>query len=113
MAIVLIISLYTTRKVLEALGTVDYGIYNVVAGFVTLFASLNSSFSSAANRFYNHAIGKGEENGVSKVYSSILVIQVFIAIIIFVVVEIIGIWIQKWLFQMNDYLSLRFCSNTL
>lgn len=92
MAIVLIISLYTTRKVLEALGTVDYGIYNVVAGFVTLFASLNSSFSSAANRFYNHAIGKGEENGVSKVYSSILVIQVFIAIIIFVVVEIIGIW---------------------
>lgn len=92
MAIVLVVSLYTTREVLHALGAEDYGIYNVVAGFVALFASLNTSLSSAANRFYNHAIGEGKENGVSKVYSSTLIIQLVFALIIFLLVEAVGIW---------------------
>lgn len=92
MAIVLVVSLYTTREVLHVLGAEDYGIYNVVAGFVALFASLNTSLSSAANRFYNHTIGGDEENGVSKVYSSTLLIQVVFALIIFVLVEAVGIW---------------------
>ncbi len=92
MAIVLIVSLYTTREVLHVLGAEDYGIYNVVAGFVALFASLNTSLSSAANRFYNHALGEGGENGVSRVYSSTLVIQVFFAVTIFILVEAVGIW---------------------
>lgn len=92
MAIVLLISLYTTREVLHVLGAEDYGIYNVVAGFVALFASLNTSLSAAANRFYNHALGEGKENGVSKVYSSTLVIQVIFALIIFLLVEAVGVW---------------------
>lgn len=92
MAIVLVVSLYTTREVLHVLGVEDYGIFNVVSGFVALFAALNSSLSSAANRFYNHSLGEGGESGVSRVYSSTLVIQVFFAIIIFILVEAIGIW---------------------
>ena len=92
MAIVLVVSLYTTREVLHVLGAEDYGIYNVVAGFVALFASLNTSLSSAANRFYNHAIGGEAEKGVSKVYSSTLLIQVVFALILFVLVESVGLW---------------------
>lgn len=92
MAIVLVVSLFTTREVLHVLGVEDYGIYNVVAGFVALFASLNASLSSAANRFYNHSLGEGVESGVSRVYSSALVIQVVFAIIILVLVEAIGVW---------------------
>ena len=44
MGIVLIVALYTTRIVLSNLGVMDYGIYNVVCGFVTMFSFLNATF---------------------------------------------------------------------
>ena len=53
MILVLVVSLYTTRVVLNALGVVDYGINNVVAGFVSMFAFLNTSMSNGIQRFYN------------------------------------------------------------
>lgn len=60
MVIVLLISLYTTRKILEVLGVEDYGIYNVVCGFVSMFALLNTSMSNAIQRFYNFEYRKHE-----------------------------------------------------
>ena len=57
MIIVLLVSLYATRVILNVLGVTDYGIYNVVAGFVSLFAFLNATLSSSMQRFYNFQIG--------------------------------------------------------
>ena len=53
MVIVLGISLYTTRAVLKVLGVEDYGVYNVVCGFVSMFAFLNTSMSNGIQRFFN------------------------------------------------------------
>ena len=53
MVVVLLISLYTTRVVLQVLGVEDYGVYNVVCGFVAMFAFLNTSMSNGIQRFYN------------------------------------------------------------
>ena len=47
MLFVLIVSLYTTRVILNVLGVDDYGKYNIVAGFVTMFAFLNTSTAGA------------------------------------------------------------------
>ena len=58
MIFVMLVALYTTRIILKALGVVDYGIYNVVAGFVSLFAVINNCLTTGTNRFYNYAIGK-------------------------------------------------------
>ena len=57
MLLVLLINLYITRAVLNNLGVVDYGIYNVVAGFVSMFAFLNTSMNTGVQRFYNYEKG--------------------------------------------------------
>ena len=58
MLFVMCITLFTTRIVLKALGVVDYGVYNVIAGFIALFTVLNNSLTTGTNRFYNYAIGQ-------------------------------------------------------
>ena len=92
MVIVLLITLYTTRVVLKVLGVEDYGIYNVVCGFVSMFAVLNTSMSNGIQRFYNFEFGKNGEEGANKVYCLSFLIQVIIAIIVVALVESVGLW---------------------
>lgn len=92
MIFVLLVSLYTTRVVLNALGVVDFGIYNVVAGFVSMFAFLNVSMTSGIQRFFNYTIGKEGYSALPKVFNTSLQIQILIAIIIFLLLETIGLW---------------------
>lgn len=86
------ISLFTTRVVLQTLGVEDYGIYNVVGGIVALFAILSQSLSSANSRFLNFEMGKGDQERLNKVFSTGVLIQIFLAVIIAIVCEIAGIW---------------------
>lgn len=92
MIFILCVSLYTTRVVLRVLGVEDYGIYNVVCGFVAMFAFLNTTMSNGIQRFYNAEIGKGTEGSVSKIYSAALLIQLILLAIILLLTETIGIW---------------------
>ena len=92
MILVLLVSLYTTRVVLNALGVVDYGIQNVVAGFVSMFAFLNTSMSNGIQRFYNFKIGKEGEGSTTKVYNTALLIQGLLAVVIIVLLETVGLW---------------------
>ncbi len=92
MLIVLIISLYTSRVVLQNLGINDFGIYNVVGGFVSMFAFLNSSLSNGIQRFFNYEMGRNGEDGARKVYNSAIRVQVIFALIIVVLTETVGLW---------------------
>lgn len=92
MVLLLGISLYTSRVVLQVLGVEDYGIYNVVAGFVSMFAFLNSSMTNANQRFYNFELGKDNNQGVIDVYNTSLRIQICLAIIVILLTETIGLW---------------------
>lgn len=92
MVIVLVINLFTTRIVLQALGVVDYGVYNVVCGFVTMFAFLNTAMSNGIQRFFNYEFGKNGEDGANKVYCTSLYIQATLALIVVILVEVIGLW---------------------
>ena len=92
MIIVLAISLYTTRVVLHTLGVIDYGVYNVVCGFVLLFGFLNTSMSNGIQRFFNYEFGQNGEDGAQRVYCTSIVIQVLLALIVVVLVEIFGLW---------------------
>ena len=92
MILVLVVSLYTTRVVLNALGVVDYGINNVVAGFVSMFAFLNTSMSNGIQRFYNFKLGKEGEESLTKVYNTALLIQGLLAIIVVILLETVGLW---------------------
>lgn len=93
MTITMLISLYTSRVVLNALGFVDYGLYNVVGGVVVFFTFLNGSLSSATQRFLNYGIGKNEENDdVDVIYSTSIIIHIIISMIIILLAETIGLW---------------------
>ena len=92
MFIVMIISLYTSRVVLRSLGVVDYGIYNVVGGVVSLFSALCSSLSFSISRFMTFELGRGEKERLRKVFSMGINIQVFMALVIVLLVETVGLW---------------------
>lgn len=92
MAFVLLVSLYTSRVVLRTLGVVDFGVYNVVGGFVSMFAFLNSALSSGIQRFYNFEIGKGGEKAITKVYVCATVIQILLIVVLVLLLETVGLW---------------------
>lgn len=86
------ISLFTSRVVLQTLGVEDYGVYNVVGGIVGLIAFLNASMSGATSRFITFELGKGNIEKLQKVFSSAMIVHVFIAIIVLLFAETFGIW---------------------
>ena len=92
MVFVLGITLYTTRVILNILGVEDYGVYNVVCGFVSMFAFLNISMSNGIQRFFNFELGKNGVDGANKVYNTALLIQFILAIIIIILTESLGLW---------------------
>ena len=92
MFVSLIVTLYTTRVVLQTLGVVDYGVYNTVAGFVTLFAFLNSTLAASMQRFYNFEAAREGLEGYKRVYSAGIIIHLFVMLIIIVLLEGIGVW---------------------
>ena len=92
MVVVLAISLYTTRSILNVLGVEDYGVYNVVCGFVSMFAFLNTSMSNGIQRFFNYELGRNGIEGANKVYCTAIHIQFILALIIIVLTESVGLW---------------------
>ena len=92
MVIVMGITFYTTRVTLNVLGVEDYGIYNVVCGFVSMFTFLNTSISNGIQRFYNFELGTTGPEGANRVYCTSVLIQTILAIVIVLVAELFGVW---------------------
>ena len=88
----MLVSLYTSRIVLQALGVEDYGIYNVVGGFVSMFSMVSSSLSSAVSRFLTFELGRSDMEQLKKVFSTSLCIHLVLAAIILLLAESIGVW---------------------
>jgi O-antigen/teichoic acid export membrane protein len=86
------VTLYTSRIVLSTLGFEDFGIYNVVGGFVTMFAFLNSAMASATQRFLSFEIGKRDFIQLCNVFSMSVNIHFIIAFVILLLAETIGLW---------------------
>lgn len=90
--LILLVSLYTVRIVLDTLGVEDYGIYNVVAGIVTFFSFLSGTMASATQRFFSFALGQGDEEKLKKTFSVNLIIYAAIALIAVLLLETVGLW---------------------
>ena len=88
----MLVSLYTSRIVLNTLGVEDYGIYNVVGGVVGMLGFLNASMSGATSRFLTFELGRGDMDCLKKTFSSALLIHIGISLIVFVIAETFGLW---------------------
>lgn len=95
MLLSIIVSLYTSRVVLNTLGVEDYGIYNVVGGVVAMFTFLNSSMSGATSRFLTFEMGKKDFTKLKDVFSSAFTIHLGIAILILIIAETFGLWLLE------------------
>ena len=92
LAIVMVVSLYITRIVLQGLGVEDYGIYNVVCGFVSMFGFFGTSMTNGIQRFYNYEKEKAGDGAVVKVFSIAFIQQCAIAAILVLLLLTIGMW---------------------
>ncbi len=92
MFLVMAISLYTSRIILNTLGVEDFGIYNVVGGVITMLGFLSSSLSGAGSRFITYALGKGDKEELGQVYATVTIIHYLLAGIIVLLGETVGLW---------------------
>ena len=93
MMLILFVGIFTSRIVLNTLGVEDYGIYNVVGGFVSLFTFLNGAMATATQRFLTYELACGTIESQRRTFSTALIIHFILAFVILVLSETIGLWL--------------------
>ena len=88
----MLVSLYTSRVILNTLGVEDYGIYSVVGGFVAMFSLVSGSLSSAVSRFLTFELGRKDMGRLKLMFSTSLSIHVILALLVILVAETVGLW---------------------
>lgn len=92
MLFLMLINLYTSRIVLQNLGIENYGIYNAVGGFISMFSMISASLSTVISRYLTYAIGKYNLSILKRVFSTSIIIQIIICSIIVLLIEFGGTW---------------------
>ena len=86
------ISFYTTRVILQNLGVSDFGLYNVIGGFISMFYMVTSSLSSATSRFITYETGKGNKEKLNTVFCTSMNLQILLSFIVLLIGETVGLW---------------------
>lgn len=92
MLIIMVVNLYASRLVLKQLGVEDFGVYNVVAGFVTMFSLISNALSTGITRYVTYEIGTGNQNRLNQIFACSVSVQILLGFIIFLLIEIVGVW---------------------
>lgn len=92
MFITMLVGLYTSRVILQALGVEDYGIYNVVGGFVSMFSLISGSIQGSVSRFLTFELGTGNFDNLKKVFSTSFYVMIGLSVLIVITTETIGLW---------------------
>ena len=100
--LVMAVSLYTVRVVLAELGAEDYGIYNVVGGFVAMFSIISGSMTLAVNRFITIEIGKDNVLQATRIFSTSVIILLLFSILVCIGLETFGVWFLNDLMDIPD-----------
>lgn len=120
MLFVIVVKLYTSRIILQALGVEDYGIYNVVGGIVVLFDFLNNAMSNSTQRYITVELGHKDSNQLNKVFITSINIHALISLIILILSETVGLylliykmiipesrfWAAFWVYQISVVTSI-------
>ena len=99
MLVTMVVSLYTSRVVLEVLGVDDFGIYNVVGGIVIVLSFLNNSMATSTQRFLNFELGTNNKEGVKQVFSTAILLHLIIGAIILILALTVGFYFLEY--EMN------------
>lgn len=92
MIFTMLVTLYTSRVILEKLGVDDFGIYNAVGGIVGFLSFLNAALATGSSRFLTYELGVGDKERIKRTFSSLLTAHIILALIIVLLAETIGLW---------------------
>lgn len=92
MMITMLISLYTSRVVLQVLGVDDFGLYAVVGGVVAMFSFINNALSVGSSRFLTFELGTGNFKKLKTTFSTLLNLHFILCITVVLLAETIGLW---------------------
>lgn len=88
MGITVFFSLYTTRLILNALGVVDYGVFGIVGGTISMLGFLNSSMSGSTQRFISYYLGKGKSEELKAIFNNSIILHALIAVVVVIFLEL-------------------------
>lgn len=101
LVITTILGLFTSRIILNALGSSDYGLYSIVGGIVTFMNVLGATMVSTSYRFLAIELGRGDEESTRRIYNSVFLIHLILAVLLIAVGETIG------LYYVNNFLVVE------
>ena len=108
MIVTMLVGLYTSRVILQALGVEDYGIYNVVGGFVSMFSLISGSLQGAVGRFMTYELGTGNTKKLKNIFSTSFYVMMGLSVLIVIITETLGLW---YLYNRSCFLVFPvFCS---
>lgn len=90
--VTMLLGLYTSRVILQALGVEDYGIYNVVGGFVSLFSLISGSMSGSIARSLTFELGRSDVNRLKRVFSTSIYVLLALSLLVVLATETFGLW---------------------
>lgn len=92
MIVIMLVTIYTSRVVLDKLGTDDYALYHVVAGVIGMLAFLNNTLSIGTSRFLTFSLGKGDPKGLKETFNTAFYTHLVLALIVIIILETVGLW---------------------
>lgn len=102
MLLSMLVSLYTSRIVLNALGVDDYGIYGLVGGIVVLFSFLNTTMSGATSRFLTVELAKNDLRRLHRTFNTAFILHLGIALVVLLLAETAGLWLLRTKLNIPD-----------
>lgn len=103
------INLYAVRVTLEALGQIDYGVFNVIASVVASLSILTGAMTSATQRFLSFHLGKEDYHSYSHTFTLLLMTFGILAGVLVVLGEALGyFFIEKWLDIPTDRITAAY-----
>lgn len=111
MIVMMAISFYTARIILNALGVTDYGIYNVVGGLVAMFSLISDSLVNSIGRSLTFELGAGNKDKLKRTFSTSILVLLGMSAVLVVLIEVIGVWYlnNKMVIPANRLYAAQWC----
>lgn len=92
MFLIMAVSLYTVRVIIQTLSVQDYGIYGAVGGIVLSFGFISGVLTNASQRYFSYELGKGKDGRLRETFSTIIITYIVISVFILLLAETVGLW---------------------
>ena len=88
----MLITLYTSRVILEVLGVAEYGIWSLIFSLTSTLSFITTSLAASTQRFLNFELAKNNIEKVREVFKTAFYLYSIFSAIVFLLFETAGLW---------------------